>query len=71
VAKYDYDITIIGAGPGGYVAAIKAAKEGKKPASLNAKASVACALTKAAFPRKRSLKPPTCCMKFKNPTASP
>ncbi|CAK7051115.1 MAG: Dihydrolipoyl dehydrogenase [Desulfovibrio sp.] len=30
MAKYDYDITVIGAGPGGYVAAIKAAKEGKK-----------------------------------------
>ncbi len=27
---YDYDITVIGGGPGGYVAAIKAAKEGKK-----------------------------------------
>lgn len=30
MANYDYDITVIGAGPGGYVAAIKAAKEGKK-----------------------------------------
>ena len=27
---YDYDITVIGAGPGGYVAAIAAAGEGKK-----------------------------------------
>ncbi len=30
MAGYDYDITVIGGGPGGYVAAIKAAKEGKK-----------------------------------------
>ncbi len=27
---YEYEITVIGGGPGGYVAAIKAAKEGKK-----------------------------------------
>jgi dihydrolipoamide dehydrogenase len=27
---YDYDITVIGGGPGGYVAAIAAAREGKK-----------------------------------------
>ena len=27
---YDYDITVLGGGPGGYAAAIKAAKEGKK-----------------------------------------
>lgn len=27
---FDYDITVIGGGPGGYVAAIKAAKEGKR-----------------------------------------
>ena len=27
---YDYDITVIGGGPGGYVAAIRAAQEGKK-----------------------------------------
>ncbi|GHV54718.1 dihydrolipoyl dehydrogenase [Deltaproteobacteria bacterium] len=30
MAAYDYEITVIGGGPGGYVAAIKAAKEGKK-----------------------------------------
>ncbi|WZL72763.1 dihydrolipoyl dehydrogenase [Clostridiaceae bacterium 35-E11] len=28
--SYDFDITVIGGGPGGYVAAIKAAQEGKK-----------------------------------------
>ncbi|HPO27810.1 MAG TPA: FAD-dependent oxidoreductase, partial [Petrotogaceae bacterium] len=31
---YDYDIIIIGAGPGGYVAAIRAAQLGKKVALL-------------------------------------
>jgi len=30
MAAYDFDILVIGGGPGGYVAAIKAAKEGKK-----------------------------------------
>ena len=30
MAIYDFDILVIGGGPGGYVAAIKAAKEGKK-----------------------------------------
>lgn len=29
-SSYDYEITVIGGGPGGYVAAIKAAREGKK-----------------------------------------
>lgn len=29
-SAYEYDITVIGGGPGGYVAAIKAAKDGKK-----------------------------------------
>ena len=28
----DYDVLVIGAGPGGYVAAIKAAQHGKKTA---------------------------------------
>ena len=28
--NYDYDVAVIGGGPGGYVAAIAAAKEGKK-----------------------------------------
>ncbi len=27
--SYSYDVTVIGAGPGGYVAAIRAAQEGK------------------------------------------
>ena len=32
MAEYDYDVLIIGAGPGGYVAAIRAAQLGLKTA---------------------------------------
>ena len=30
MSKFDYDITVIGGGPAGYVSAIKAAQLGKK-----------------------------------------
>ena len=32
MAEYDYDVLVIGAGPGGYVAAIRAAQLGLKTA---------------------------------------
>lgn len=32
--KYDYDLTVIGGGPGGYVAAIRASKLGLKAALI-------------------------------------
>ena len=32
MAEYQYDVAVIGGGPGGYVAAIKAAQSGKKVA---------------------------------------
>ena len=32
--KYDYDVVVLGGGPGGYVAAIKAAQSGLKTAVI-------------------------------------
>ena len=32
--SHSYDVTVIGAGPGGYVAAIRAAQEGKNVAII-------------------------------------
>src|SRR5690606_12244958 len=37
MAEYDYDILIIGAGPGGYVAAIRAARLGLKTACVESR----------------------------------
>jgi dihydrolipoamide dehydrogenase len=37
MAEYDYDILVIGAGPGGYVAAIRAAQLGLKTACADAR----------------------------------
>ena len=34
MAEYDYDLVVIGGGPGGYVAAIKAAQLGMKVACV-------------------------------------
>ena len=37
MAEYDYDVLVIGAGPGGYVAAIRAAQLGLKTACAEAR----------------------------------
>ena len=37
MASYDYGVAVIGAGPGGYETAIKAAQLGKKPVSSRKK----------------------------------
>ena len=37
MAEYDYDVLIIGAGPGGYVAAIRAAQLGLKTACVDSR----------------------------------
>lgn len=39
-ASYDYDVAVIGAGPGGYVAAIKAAQLGLKTACIEKRATL-------------------------------
>jgi flavin-dependent dehydrogenase len=44
-----YDVIVIGAGPGGYVAAIKAAKEGMKTAIIEKEKLEEPGLTGAAF----------------------
>jgi len=40
MAEYDYDVLIIGAGPGGYVAAIRAAQLGLKTACVESRATL-------------------------------
>ncbi len=40
MAEYDYDVLVIGAGPGGYVAAIRAAQLGLKTACVEARATL-------------------------------
>ena len=50
----NFDVVIIGGGPGGYVAAIRAAQLGLKTAVVEEKTWVAFASIGAAFPRRRS-----------------
>src|SRR5579864_9251054 len=40
MAEYDYDVLVIGAGPGGYVAAIRAAQLGMKTACVESRATL-------------------------------
>ncbi len=40
MADYDYDVLVIGAGPGGYVAAIRAAQLGLKTACADSRATL-------------------------------
>lgn len=37
MSNYDYDVIVVGSGPGGYVAAIHAAQLGQKTAIVSAK----------------------------------
>ena len=37
MSQYDYDIVVLGGGPGGYVAAIRAAQLGKSVALIEAR----------------------------------
>lgn len=56
MAKYTYDITVIGGGPGGYVAAIKAAKEGKKTCLVEGKSLGGVCLNEGCIPTKTLIK---------------
>ena len=53
---YDYDITVIGGGPGGYVAAIRAAKEGKRVCLVEKGALGGVCLNEGCIPTKTLLK---------------
>ena len=53
---YDYDITVIGGGPGGYVAAIKAAKEGKKTCIIERGSFGGVCLNEGCIPTKTLIK---------------
>ena len=56
MANYDYDITVIGAGPGGYVAAIKAAREGKKTCIIERGSFGGVCLNEGCIPAKTLIK---------------
>ncbi|MCD8350970.1 MAG: dihydrolipoyl dehydrogenase [Planctomycetaceae bacterium] len=53
---YDYDITVIGGGPGGYVAAIRAAKEGKRVCLVERENLGGVCLNEGCIPTKTLLK---------------
>ena len=48
-----YDVVIIGSGPGGYVAAIKAAQLGLKTACIEGRDTLAVSYTHLTLPTKR------------------
>lgn len=56
MANYDYDVTVIGAGPGGYVAAIKAAREGKKTCIIERGSFGGVCLNEGCIPAKTLIK---------------
>ena len=67
MADQIFDVIVIGGGPGGYVAAIRAAQLGLATRWSNATNSAACASTGAAFRRKRCCTRLTCCATSKAP----
>lgn len=56
MAAYEYDIAVIGAGPGGYVAAIAAAREGKKVCIIERAAFGGVCLNEGCIPTKTFIK---------------
>jgi dihydrolipoamide dehydrogenase len=56
MAAYEYDIAVIGAGPGGYVAAIAAAKEGKTVCIIERAAFGGVCLNEGCIPTKTLIK---------------
>jgi len=54
--SYDYDITVLGGGPGGYVAAIRAAQEGKKVCLVERSAVGGVCLNEGCIPTKTLIK---------------
>lgn len=55
MAQYDYDIAVLGGGPGGYVAAIRAAQLGKKVALVEARELGGTCLNRGCIPTKALL----------------
>ena len=56
MTQYEYDISVIGGGPGGYVAAISAAKEGKKVCIIEAASYGGVCLNQGCIPTKTLIK---------------
>lgn len=55
MCQYDYDIAVLGGGPGGYVAAIRAAQYGKKVALIEARELGGTCLNRGCIPTKALL----------------
>ena len=55
-ASYDYDVLIVGAGPGGYVAAIRASQKGLKTGVIERDALGGICLNWGCIPSKALLK---------------
>ena len=53
--QYDYDLVVIGSGPGGYVAAIKAAKKGMRTAVIESRQAGGTCLNRGCIPAKTIL----------------